>query len=104
MAEWQQVGALFVDAGCLVIGDPSYLLRREGHRQAGLDYQAVIDAGNDPVVPIAQGMALLVQAFGGDGCYPVFVRFEGARLAEVRIEFVDADEAEGDRAPDEDGG
>jgi hypothetical protein len=90
---WRAIGAIEVDSGCLVIGDPTYLLPSAQAGKAGVDYQAVVDADwREAVTPFAGGLALLLQRFGGDGRFPVWGRFDGPELVSVRVDFVAPDE------------
>ncbi len=89
-AVWQPIGTVEVDSGCVVLGDPTYLLPSAQRERPGIDYQVVIDADwRQAVTPIASGMALLFQGFGGDGSYPVSGLFEDGRLVAVRVDFVE---------------
>jgi hypothetical protein len=91
--DWQPIGVVEVDSGCLVIGDPTYLLTSARHGKAGVDYQVVVDADwRKAITPIANGLALLLQRFGGDGRFPVWGRFDGPVLVSLRIDFTEPDE------------
>lgn len=90
---WRHVGWVEVDSGCLVIGDPGYLLPWKEQGKPGVDYQVAIDAdARISVTPIARDLALLLQRFGGDGRFPVFGRFDGEELTGIQIDFVDPDD------------
>ena len=91
--EWRLLGAVEVDSGCLVIGDPGCLLPFGRDAKPGLDYQAVTDADwRQPATPIARDLALLLQRFGGDGRFPVYGRFDGPELVSVRVDFIEPEE------------
>lgn len=72
-----------------MLGDPAYLLPWADRGKPGVDHQVAIDAdASVAAMPVAGGMALLLQRFGGDGTYPVFGRFDGEELLSVRVEFI----------------
>ena len=97
---WRYLGSVEVDSGCLLIGDPGYLLPRLATGRAGLDYQAVVDADwREPATAVADGLALLLQRFGGDGSFPVVGLFEGEELLSVRIDFGPPEAGDADSAP-----
>lgn len=96
--EWQQIGVVPVDAGCLLIVDPCYLrdVLFEGNKQIEAWYQrAVVEGGRDhwPVTHQDRkggqmDLGHFVSTGEGDGIYPVEARFaEDGRIAEVRIRF-----------------
>ena len=99
--DWTPLGAVEVDSGMLVVGDPIHLLPHAAKARPGLDAQVTIDADAlVPAMPIARDLALLLQRFGGDGRYPVYGRFDGPQLVSVRIDF---EEPEADGDEDEEG-
>ena len=66
--DWRFIGAVEVDSGTLVIGDPCYLLPDARNERPGVDAQALYRTGSpDAAVPIVRDLALLLQRFGGDG-------------------------------------
>jgi hypothetical protein len=80
-----------VDSGTLVIGDPAYILPSVADGRLGVDFGAVI-ASDDPIGSLDQTPALLLQAFGGDGSFPVFGEYEDGELVRVTIEFLAPEE------------
>ena len=91
--DWQPIGVVEIDSGCLVIGDPAYLLASARHGKAGVDYQTVVDADwRKAITPIASGFALLLQRFGGDERFPVWARFDGPELVSLPVDFTEPDE------------
>jgi hypothetical protein len=88
--EWRHVGWVEVESGCMIVGDPTYLLPWKERGKPGINYQVAIDAdASNAVTPIARKLALLFQRFGGDGRFPVFARFDGEELVSIQIDFVD---------------
>lgn len=91
MIDRRFLGVVEVDSGTLVIGDPVYILPSMEDGRLGVDFGAVI-AANDPVGSLDQTPALLLQAFGGDGTFPVFGEYEDGELVRVTIEFLPPEE------------
>lgn len=86
MAEWETIGHVGVDAGCLLIGDPSYVFD-------GFDYEAEVCSDWQFYREAIDGLAMLVSSGLGDGMYPVEAKIEevegwGERVTEVRIRFI----------------
>mgnify|MGYP003333107657 FL=1 len=91
--DWRFIGAVEVDSGTLVIGDPCYLLPDARNERPGVDAQALYRTGSpDAAVPIVRDLALLLQRFGGDGRFPVYGRYDGPELVSVRIDFDEPEE------------
>ncbi len=85
---WRYLGSVEVDSGCLLIGDPAYLLPRASTGRPGMDHQVVVDADwRAPATAVAGDLGLLLQRFGGDGRFPVLGCFDGEELISVRIDF-----------------
>jgi hypothetical protein len=103
IATWKLVGSVPVDAGCVLISDPCYVLpdkSRVLEDKTGMDYGVLIAAperGNDwyrkGVVdlgdePGGSWGATLIQNFGGDGVYPLYAKVgPGGRIDAVMIDF-----------------
>ena len=101
-AKWTKVGVIGVDAGLCWIGDPCYVLHRDGsevHKDIGNDWhgfcyrlwereksgaaQWKYDAGH-------AGLGVSVSTGYGDGTYDVLVRkSKDGRIAEVKVVFID---------------
>lgn len=92
--EWVQVGSVGVDAGCLLLADPSYVWQQDQpdryEQEVCCDWTAYrvlrFEKGHE-------GLGVLVSTGLGDGFYPVEVRWEdaggfGRRIAEVRVRFL----------------
>jgi hypothetical protein len=83
--KWEQVGVVGVDAGCILLGDPSYWM-------SGKDYDKLICNGWSESLQINYdlghaGKGVVVSSGFGDGCYPVYVKKQHGRVKEVRIKF-----------------
>lgn len=86
MSDWVNVGRVYVDAGCIVVGDP-FAMPEDGEwsdRLAFMDDELCGEV-EDGVVVVSTGL--------GDGTYDVEVRYEevpkwGKRVAEMRIVFL----------------
>jgi len=79
--KWEQVGECGVDSGSIIIGDPCYFAYEDAkHHPAKTwsEYCAKTPCGvGGHQLHFAQGhsgLAVVVDAFGGDGCYPVYIR------------------------------
>jgi hypothetical protein len=89
---WTRVGSVGVDAGCLLIVDPSYVWQRDNPAL----YAEVCDtllSSADGHCQTLNDLAVIVESGIGDGYYPVEVRYEdspesGRRIAEVRVRFL----------------
>lgn len=86
--EFVEIGKVYVDAGCVAVGDPSYLAEVE-------DWA---DAASSTFVDERYGkygaFGMVVSSGIGDGAYTVSVRYEdvpgfGRRIAEMRVLFID---------------
>jgi len=95
---WKEIGAVWVDAACVMILDPSYI--RDGNvnpKDVGKAIDSMFDGNRDGIgrieidtpngTPFIAGV--VVPSAGGDGCYPVSIRYQDGHLAEVRVMFVD---------------
>lgn len=94
-SEWERVGVIGVDAGMCWIGDPCYILHADKQpRDIGRSWGEFCDAmsGEDTrqfdYDAGHEGLGVCVSTGYGDGCYPVEVRRDGGRIAEVRIKFI----------------
>ncbi len=96
MSDWVKVGEISVDAGCVLVSDPCYVLPDKNYptKRSGTDYSVVFgktDADyNIPVIDLAErgaDGALLLQNFGGDGTFEVFGKVVNGNLKAVYIDF-----------------
>jgi hypothetical protein len=94
---WTEVGVVGVDAGLCWIGDPCYVLHREGDNPESLgknwdefchnlgdrhptQKQFHYDMGH-------AGLGVCISTGWGDGTYPVEVKYKDGRIKEVRVRF-----------------
>jgi hypothetical protein len=85
MPDRRLLGIVEVDTGTLVIGDPAYL--PDGTETRGNDASMAVDAAVSRfVVPIANGLALQIQNFGGDGSFAVYGDFDDDELMSIVID------------------
>lgn len=87
---WKLIGTLPVDAGCLVIIDPCYLLSASPTGGSNVDpYDEILDSGagliDDGYQSVGKDSGIVFNTGYGDGAYPMFARFDGGRVMEVRI-------------------
>ncbi len=89
------LGVVEVDSGTLLLGDPMYCLPRATSLKPGIDYQAVIDAPNEPASYLGGQPVMLLGQFGGDGTFPVFAEFDQDGVVwRVTIEFVGSEDGD----------
>jgi hypothetical protein len=110
--EWTKVGSVGVDAGLMMIGDPSYSIganpsndwitddwddfcRELFNSQEFAEHQVV----NVPFSLGHEGAAVVTSTGFGDGSYDVFVKYSdegewGRRVAEAKIVFIEDEEIE----------
>lgn len=117
MSDWEQVGHVWVDAGCVAIGDPCYRNGGndpdwEGYIKQTFPYtfdaenvrgdlsDEAVKAKSSAEMDVAnvlgrEGLGVIVSSGFGDGDYPVYVKRDPAtgRIAEARIVFI-SDESE----------
>lgn len=92
-AAWKKIGQVGVDAGCVMIGDPCYLLDPETG-QVRFDYEADVcgvDWSTHRQLAHRWGggaRAVLVKSGFGDGIYDVEALIQDGTVLEVRIRFV----------------
>lgn len=83
-SKWEQIGEVCIDTGMLLLGDPITM----NH----VDVASAVDAfGKDGDEQIMRGKhpwGVLTTTGFGDGYYPVEVRIEHDRVAELRVRFI----------------
>lgn len=96
---WKLVGRVSVDAGLLWIGDPCYILHKDGMpHDVGESWPEFCERIEKASAKtgVAQfkfdmghaGLGVCVGGFGGDGLYPVYARYDSRGLiVEVRVCF-----------------
>lgn len=87
---WEQIGSIPVDAGIVMVGDPCYLLPDDGsHRDNDIKnwgkFCNLLDNNNWNSI---KNSAIVVSSGYGDGKYPVYVRYQDGRIAEVKVVFI----------------
>jgi hypothetical protein len=102
-SDWKQIGMLPVDAGCILLSDPCYVLPdsrgiEDGkHIEIPYDYSTMLEEMEKEGWPkefrvkpkgYSQPLGMIVESGYGDGEYPVFAQYnrEG-RLAKIMIDF-----------------
>lgn len=102
--KWVRVGTIGVDAGCVWIGDPCYILQGDRPKAIGKDWAAFCRTltGKEPTMKSYdfdaghEGLGVVVSSGFGDGTYDVMALVKdfgpfggGKRVCEIRIVFVD---------------
>lgn len=95
MDGYEKIGSIPVDAGTVVVADPSFLMNGDDGVEVGLwDIYESVNETTDTMrdfVAVTSGL--------GDGCYPVYAKYVdvpgwGKRVAELRVVFIeDSEEA-----------
>ncbi len=88
--DYEQIGVCAVDTGRLCLADPGYLRdpeeyaefeKQEGDNVSQEAQQLQFKLGHD-------GLGVIIGSFGGDGCYPVFVKKNANGLVrEILVKF-----------------
>lgn len=93
--QWKKIGEIDVDSGLCWIGDPCYVLHSYKLNSIGDNWHEFCEKINDDDRVTAfshntgcDGAGLAVSSGYGDGTYPVYARFVGKRIAEVRVTFI----------------
>lgn len=103
---FELAGHIGVDAGLCWIGDPCYVIHADPLPDTlGKDWLGFVDTLQEGHTSLDvksfnyqlghEGLGVCVSTGYGDGTYPVYVRKEDGRIAEVRVLFMQ-DEAEED--------
>lgn len=88
--EIKEIGSVDVDAGCVWIGDPCYIVGTETPElKTWGDFVDVMDFGKLYSEPIGGGNGFVVDSGYGDGSYPVFVEIEDDRVKSLTVKFFD---------------
>tara|TARA_B100000676_G_scaffold281493_1_gene306599 strand:- start:922 stop:1200 length:279 start_codon:yes stop_codon:yes gene_type:complete len=88
--EWEMIGFCPVDSGQIMLVDPCYVLADNNTKDEKLNqfYRDICEVtlSSEQAGPWELGCA--TSTGWGDGSYPVYVKREGGRVAEVRIVFM----------------
>ena len=85
-------GTVFVDAGCIWIGDPCYIMGDDATDRVR-DWSEFCSKINHEIpvqAPLGDGTGMLIDSGYGDGCYPVDVEYNhDGRVAKVTVTFIE---------------
>lgn len=87
---WKLIGKFGVDAGLVWIGDPCYILHKEGDQKPqdiGEDWDDFCKILDDKVYYDFNSLGVVASTGYGDGIYPVYARFMDGRIMELKINF-----------------
>lgn len=93
MSTWETIGYLPVDAGCMMLIDPCYVLddqklMAEAANEDRHVYLNEVCSEWSKFTQVINGLGIVVETGYGDGSYPVQIRYtRDGRVAEVRITF-----------------
>lgn len=100
-SEWELVGTLGVDSGQMMLCDPCYIKKdfanEYGEQGNPVSYSGACDAtlGNDGFGFLTDTngykLAFACSSGYGDGSYPVYIKRDGGRIAEMKIVFIGKD-------------
>jgi hypothetical protein len=106
--DFAYVGSVWVDAGCVFVGDPCYSITSDADHQvetwsefSDRLFDKKHEITNDVVAPFKghlsdapeAGLGLVISSGFGDGSYPVYVKYSdegiwGTRVSAVIIDFL----------------
>ena len=90
----KRTNKIFVDAGCIWIGDPCYIMGDDAFKRVrdwNKDFMANWDkdANVNYAEPLGEGIGVCLSSGYGDGTYPVDVEFNDEnRVVSVKITFI----------------
>lgn len=85
------IGSIGVDAGCVVVGDPCYLVQQQGVTWEGIVDQ-MFDSNGRVLIGPSDTTALEIHGTiitgtpCGDGEFPVYAMVEGKQIVSIRID------------------
>lgn len=91
----KQIGHVGVDAGCIWIGDPCYILGDDAshrvetwHGFCDLLFKNPDHDENGYSNPLGEGIGMVVQTAYGDGVYPVYANIDpDGRIMSITVDF-----------------
>jgi hypothetical protein len=84
----KKIGYVDVDAGCVWIGDPCYIVGTDKPElQSWESFIGKMDFSKNYEAPLGQGVGVLVSSGYGDGSYPVTVEIEDDRVKSLTVTF-----------------
>lgn len=103
-SEWEYVGTLGVDSGQMMLCDPCYI-KKDFANEYGEGGNPMSYSGACNATLSNQGFGFLTNTSGnysinlafvtssgyGDGSYPVYIKRDGNRIAEMKIVFIGKD-------------
>lgn len=97
----KEIGTVFVDAGCIWIGDPCYVLGKDS-THGPEDWSSYCDLLADKghwhsdesyIEPLGRGIGMHVQTLYGDGEYPLIAEFNASgQITKVTVDFDPGDD------------
>lgn len=99
---WTKVGTIFVDAGCVMVGDPCYTQGADASSASeswsafleatwpdtfGPDAKEGVEMGDAVQALGKEGVGIVVSSGYGDGEYPVYVQREYGRIKAMKVVF-----------------
>lgn len=97
MSKRKKIGDIPVDAGCVMIVDPCYVLPF-GDEDAPFTYEKFLEKMEETGYPDVLNMdfseehsvplGFIVESGYGDGYYPVYVEYSDGRVSRITIEFI----------------
>lgn len=83
-SKWQQVGEVCIDTGTLFLGDPITM----DHHDVMQSVSDFINEDTHQIKRDGRNWCVWTRTGFGDGYYPVEIRMDGDRVAEVRVRFL----------------
>ena len=99
------IGEVFVDAGCVWVGDPCYVMGEDSSSgpQTWSEYCEKLrelghwDSGQSQCEPLGKGIGLHIQTLYGDGTYPVYAEINSdGKVTSFTVNFDDDEEVADD--------
>ena len=103
----KKIGSVGVDAGCIWIGDPCYIMGDDASFKVDKweDFCNLLNEfefdENNFAEPLGKGIGTVVSSGYGDGEYPVYATISHGRVKSVKIQFFGDEEDEDYNDPDD---